>query len=951
MVDENTQNNNQPTIDTTRLEKAIEEKAKKSKRNKIITLSLSIIIIVSILGFFYYKTISTQQTTTYTTTIEQTLSNVSGISSCTNITKPGTYYITKDIFTNINSGACINIKSNNVTLIGNNNKIFGNGPFVDVPPFTYGIYINDVNNVKVNGVMISKFSYGIYANSSNSDYLNNVNITNVTISGIYFKNSNYNLLNNSIIQKVASNKGALNITGNNNIIKGVIIRANAYYGIVVSGKNNEIYNSSLYNEPTDLMCSNNAVFTYSNKIYNSQCNVTNYCNWATCRSVNIPFNVSRVNLNQYIDTCGSINRPGTYYIESNLNYKNFGRPTTLGACISINAPNVKLYCNNHYINDSEYGIYSNNQYNVTINGCNFYDNYYSIYETNQIANKIVNTSISYSTYGIYLNNDTASWLNSIRVTNSSYSIFLSSINGVNINNVNNSNNEYGLYFNSGSGLSISNSKLNKNLEGDLYCSASTYNESSIFSSTSCNTSDCNWASCSKKLPPPLFAYPITNCSNLSYSGSYYLTKDLISNTKACININNDFVQLSCNGHEIIDNAPHAVGISINGFNSIGISNCYINAPYGIVMNNTMNDSMFNITISGNKPLTINNAKSDSFLALGLNESNASTISNSSKILILGLVENGHDKADSGLYLLNDSHIGIDIFNIENNNNGLYLNNTTSSIIVNGTFYHNNQFDTYCIGKSASMQSSNIGIANGSTKFNCNWFVLLNPLQKTPNCEPISFASYISLSNDYIYPYGSTCYQIRGNGTTINCNGHTILATSGGTFATADNANKFTVENCNFIGFGKTLLISNSSNVNIVNNTFFNISNSSIYLYNSSYTILKNNNIIKSLDGILLSYVNYSDIINNSISNYSLGLLLLKGVFDKIENNQITNGNYSIEIINSTFNTFKNNTLLGNKYSLYCQGSAQNKSGNIDLGNNKCISGYNCNWIVNSTSCI
>ncbi len=86
-------------------------------------------IIVAVIGVSLYIAASrgvfakSTTTTTYTTTVVQ--QNVNSFSGCTNITKSGTYYLSKSVKSTIAQGACINITASNVDIICNNNQLVG----------------------------------------------------------------------------------------------------------------------------------------------------------------------------------------------------------------------------------------------------------------------------------------------------------------------------------------------------------------------------------------------------------------------------------------------------------------------------------------------------------------------------------------------------------------------------------------------------------------------------------------------------------------------------------------------------------------------------------------------------------------------------------------------------------------------------------------------------------
>jgi len=168
---------------------------KNSQKKGHATLYAGIVIILIIIVaavFLVSKPTQHAVTTTsiFTTTIQQPV--MTEIANCTTISKHGRYYLTKSISTNLARGACISVDASNVEIIGNFNKIKGNGPFVGVPPFTYGIVVRNASNVTISSVNITQFSFGIYFQNVNNSTISNSNITKNTISNIFLNNSRFN---------------------------------------------------------------------------------------------------------------------------------------------------------------------------------------------------------------------------------------------------------------------------------------------------------------------------------------------------------------------------------------------------------------------------------------------------------------------------------------------------------------------------------------------------------------------------------------------------------------------------------------------------------------------------------------------------------------------------------------------------------------------------------------
>jgi hypothetical protein len=211
-------------------------------------------------------------------------------------------------------------------------------------------------------------------------------------------------------------------------------------------------------------------------------------------------------------------------------------------------------------------------------------------------------------------------------------------------------------------------------------------------------------------------------------------------------------------------------------------------------------------------------------------------------------------------------------------------------------------------------------------------------------------SLYSLGRDFIYPYNSTCYQIiKSNDSTLNCNGHTLIATKGGVLIDAVNATGITLENCYLKGFSSPVIAKNTS-INILNNTFYSTQQEETAI-NSSYSNnvkIKRNDILGFLVGINMFKDLNSMVFTNKV-NSANAYLINKSVNIQISNNTATTASTSgLSLISSTPITLFNNTLLG-KSGLSCTFSSQNTTSNLDLGNNTCSSNSGCGWITKSAS--
>jgi hypothetical protein len=153
-----------------------------------------------------------------------------------------------------------------------------------------------------------------------------------------------------------------------------------------------------------------------------------------------------------------------------------------------------------------------------------------------------------------------------------------------------------------------------------------------------------------------------------------------------------------------------------------------------------------------------------------------------------------------------------------NYKGMDLNGTTNNnTIYNNTFQLNVLTDYACNAFAGGINAQNNGINSGAKKIGCYWLAL--PVRSSAlGCAAITMTTQISITNDYVYQTGATCYSVYANATIIDCGSHTILATHGGTFAMFQNSSGSTVQNCYLKGFSNPVQKINSQ-VNLVNDTF------------------------------------------------------------------------------------------------------------------------------------
>jgi hypothetical protein len=218
-----------------------------------------------------------------------------------------------------------------------------------------------------------------------------------------------------------------------------------------------------------------------------------------------------------------------------------------------------------------------------------------------------------------------------------------------------------------------------------------------------------------------------------------------------------------------------------------------------------------------------------------------------------------------------------------------------------------------------------------------------------SCTTFNQPLHYSITRDGIYPYGYRCFGVYSNGTSIDCYGHTIIATSGGTFAYFKNVQDAVVKDCVLKGFTSPIVAYNSS-VSIINDTIIANTSSStaINITNSRNPFIYGNNITSYI-GMQMSNVIGGKIQNNTVGNAAIAYLINNSTQLSIKDNTaLQSSTLAMQLLNSTFNTFQSNNFyaLG---GIQCTYSSTGKQSNTDLGGNICEANQNCNW-VNSQQC-
>ena len=298
-------------------------------------------------------------------------------------------------------------------------------------------------------------------------------------------------------------------------------------------------------------------------------------------------------------------------------------------------------------------------------------------------------------------------------------------------------------------------------------------------------------------------------------------------------------------------------------------------------------------------------------------------------------------------ILNNTILSTDV--------GIYINGTSNNNTINYNLAQTS-LDYECSSQNSAINAESGGIDYGVTKQNCIWLAALPTTAPNVQCAATNNPTVYTLTSDYLYQYGATCFGLNlgSNGTTINCQGHTIIALNGGTFARIVSSPGSLVENCYLKDFTSPVTIMNSS-AKVYNNTIYMNSSSiagiAVNVSNSINAHVEDNIIQTPYYGVSFTNVSSGTIEQNYVIAYVDAYSLKNSDGTVVSNNQAPYpGTIGFSLTNSTINNFNNNNFDGTD-GLLCKGTSATNSSNVDLGGNACTANLNCKWIsASQTSC-
>ncbi len=923
----------------------------------IIVVIVTALLVVAL----YVRGMGNNTTTTIMTTTAPSI-KMAQITSCGKIDSSGNYYLNGPVSTGIQEGVCINVTSSNVSIVCNGNGLYGSGPYVIVPPFTYGILVGNAANVSISGCIIRNFSYGVYASLSSRVSITSSNVSRNYVSNVWLQNTSDSVISHDTLFYNPSEFGSLHINGSstNNTVSDNHMQYNSKLGVFINSSGNRFINNTVMNNPVSFRCVGVSGFRHNNTALQNSCSNSTGCSFVSCSGANIQPDLSNITLSSKINSCGTIRDPGTYTLQRDLDMRYYLNTTgTSQPCIGITSGNAVLECDGRTIYNATAGI-GISAGNVSVTNCNVRDSNTGISIGAASGIHLSNIMVvNNSAFGISLTGSTDVHMDNVTATRNGYGISLSSSVYTLVNRFSVLNNTFGLYLDGSNVNTFENGAAINNTKADVYATGGTANDTSsnLFQKSSCTVGDAAWANCKLHIAPSLEYYPVQSCGALTRPGTYLLSSNLVGLTSTCFNVMQNGTILNCDGHSLISPTHSGAAVSVKGKTNVLVENCTIQGFHtgvsaidsqvfvnevsilgsvvGVNLTRSMASAIINNTISGTSNYSIYMANVISSVVQD-NRINGG-VSNNVGIYVAN---------STGNHVLNNSMVGTVT--------GLYLDGKSDNNTVSNNSGSQNVQDYVCSAANSRMGSELGGINFGTKKLGCTWMAATLP-QSLPQsqlpCTTASKPTSFSLTNDYVYGSGATCFTVKANDTAINCNGHTIIAKNGGTFADFEGVGgKPLVENCNLIGFTGAITSRNSS-VQVLNNTIYDAGaetqGSTAINVTGSGSMLVSRNKVSGVDrGIVISKVTLGTVSYNNVSaTYPYVFDNVSGV--AVQYDLAQNGIVAMSLINSTKNSFNNNQLYGTT-GLLCKGTSMHSASNADQGANLCSNSNGCSaWLGSS----
>ena len=940
---------------------------KQGPRRQINVRALAVvaaIIVIVVAGVLVVPHLLAKPPTTVTTTTIP-VSNVSALSSCQNIDQPGSYYLSGSIQAPKVSGSCITINANNVALICNQDSITGHGPFSNTTPYSYGIYVNGTSHDTISSCVVNSFSYGVYARNAPSLTIVQSNVSQNAMSDIFLESSPNATIGSDYLSKASSSEGALHLAGGSsgaNVYNNTIVQ-NVFAGIYLNSTRNDFTKNYINSTPASFQCLGSAGFLNSSHAVLNTCDNNFGCDFLKCRIENVPLNFSQIKLTSQIRTCGAIDEPGIYSIKNALSLNEYTPGLVQNytvPCITISASDVMLNCNGYPISGAQIGISATSQSNLTLNDCRVRASAVGMAFSNVKTSNVTNSIFINGTLGLSLLNSSSNAFTGLLASGLGTGIYVRNSTLNTFDSFNASDNAYGIYVNDSLGNVFNKGVAQNNSRMDVYATNDSVNASyNVMQETSCGLTDAAWAPCTQHVSPTLKYYPIDSCMVIHRSGNYTLTSSIVTGTTTCFDIRVSDVRLSCAGFSLtqLSHSSNSTAVLARNVSDVTVARCGMYYfRNGVLAINSTAVSVLNSTIQyGSTGVAFDQVLNATVAYDQVAFSSASGISMRNTYFSHVRGNNVSSGRPTGVgILLNGSMYNTVAGNLASSDYmGLYLINSTNNTVLNNTVQLSGSYDYYCDAPSSGLAADNGGINYGVAKHGCLWLAAIEP-PSLNSCTAFLTPTTYDLSTDMVYPSANLCYGVYANSTTINCMGHTVLATNGGTFALFKNTRSGTIENCNLKGFTTPIEVVNST-VKIINNTIYSntpgrASQAAISVDGSTDIYIASNNVTSQSSGISLRNVSGGQLLGNSAASvYAAYSLYNSSALTASSNRGESSSSYGLQLSGSPADTFTNNIFAGTLEGIACMAGSTNSTGDIDGGQNHCTSEASCAWISQSSA--
>ncbi|MBN1169495.1 right-handed parallel beta-helix repeat-containing protein [Candidatus Micrarchaeota archaeon] len=402
-----------------------------------------------------------------------------------------------------------------------------------------------------------------------------------------------------------------------------------------------------------------------------------------------------------------------------------------------------------------------------------------------------------------------------------------------------------------------------------------------------------------------FSVDVAGCQDITAPGTYVLTTDL-SGTQIsgdyCLEIQSSDVIVNCNGHSIrgtgsgvgiysgvSDNVSitgcseisgYSTGIRVSGTTANHANNVRISA--GSVINNNAYGVI--ITNADNINLTLDSVADNGWEGLFLENVSGGTATLSASGNSQGMsVRKCHAIAFTGIEILSNDNIGIEVINSDNN----YFASGQVSYNAVGISISGNSSDNQINNITLENNFANGIIVNGENGYLPSSSIYDSRIRGSANAIYVSKANGTAIIRNNISDSSTGISLSHNSGNMVIYN--KISSISGNGIVLDESSNNQIVSNeIMYTGLHGVYTTPFSNWNSIRYNQISNTVNSGIWLGNSRNNSVLNNSVSDTLDGIV-SYLGSGDneILNNTISSVTSGITVYGGDgATTIKNNEI-----------------------------------------------------------------